>query len=500
MATVKDITTMCREGKVLEAYQLAREEFIESPTNEWAQKSLGWTLYYFIRADVDAADYDNLLIHIDELLSLGKLNVTPDAMILDNVQFKVAEFIKNHVDEADDASPAKLSALFSRLRSFTFEPSKGHSFLLQSILRCNAWDEMADFIEWWGLDNLTEEDFTPFTLPNGKKMMTLAERAYIAYAKALLKTPDDDRINAFLPKLDALMTQHDEMTYPGYFYGKLLLLQGRDGEEALEAIIPFARKKSTEFWVWQLLADVFADDDDKQLACLLRAVHCRTQEAFLGKVRTKLAEAYVRRGLFAQARFQAEAVARAYTSNGWRVPRDVADWFSESWFCEAVPDDVAPLDYMAISDEVLCQGAEKCIAVVTYYDPKLKKAAVVYGQEQRLFQRLDTPVQAGDILHLYYVTDKEGHVKVIHTMKAKLPDGLSYARHIDGSIVRRDGQNFAFLKAKKMYVFVPPTLVASVNLKNGDRIKGIIVTDYNKQKEKWDWVCVGVQTLTAAAA
>lgn len=499
MATVKDITTMCKDGKILEAYELAKENLIAEPDNEWAHKSIGWALYYLIKADVEVGNYSKFLNHFDELRSLSTLNAQADTMVLENVQFKVAEFVKNHLDDSDEASHDKLSAIFARLRSYTFEPSKGHSFLLQCVIKFGAWAEMADFIDWWGLDNLTDDDFTPFTLSDGKKMMTLAERAYIAQAKALLRQPDAARISAFLPKIDALMTQHDEMTYPGYFYGKLLMALGGDADAALRAIIPFARKKSSEFWVWQLLADVFAADDEKQMACLLRAVHCRTQEAFLGKVRTKLAELYVSRGLYAQARFQAEVVARSYATNGWRAPGAVAGWFSEPWFRDAVPDDVAPIDYMTITDQILCEGAEKRIAVVTYYDPKLKKASLVYGQEQRLFQRLIIDVQIGDILRIYYVTDKEGRIKIIHAEKAKLPDGLTYARHLDGYVVRREGQEFAFLKAKKMFVFVPPALVSSLNLKNGDRIKGIVVTDYNKKKETWDWVCVGVCNVFATA-
>ena len=140
---------------------------------------------------------------------------------------------------------------------------------------------MADFFDWWNLDNLTPEDYTPYINQKGQKIMTLAERAFIANSKALLRLNDLGRIEEFLPKLDNLINTHQEMMYPGYFYGKLLLALGSNSDEALKVIIPFARKKITEFWVWQLLSDVFTNDEDKQLACLLRAVHCRTQETWL---------------------------------------------------------------------------------------------------------------------------------------------------------------------------------------------------------------------------
>lgn len=46
---------------------------------------------------------------------------------------------------------------------------------------------MADFFDWWNLDNLTQEDYTSYVNQKGQKMMTLAERAFIANSKALLK-------------------------------------------------------------------------------------------------------------------------------------------------------------------------------------------------------------------------------------------------------------------------------------------------------------------------
>lgn len=130
---------------------------------------------------------------------------------------------------------------------------------------------------------LRQEDYVPFINAKGQKCMTLAERVYIAYSKTLLKKNDLGKIEEFLPKLGELIEAHPEMLYSGYFCGKLLLALGSNDDEALKVVMPFAQKKSTEFWVWQLLSDVFKDDSEKQLACLLRAVHCKTQESFFGE-------------------------------------------------------------------------------------------------------------------------------------------------------------------------------------------------------------------------
>lgn len=237
-------------------------------------------------------------------------------------------------------------------------------------MKFEMWPQMVDFFDWWNLDKLTKEDYTPFVNQKGQKMITVAERAFIANSKALLRLNDTNRIKSFLPKLDALINTHKEMVYPGYFYGKLLLALGSDTENELKVIIPFARKKSTEFWVWQLLSDVFSQDEDKQLACLLRAVHCRTQESFLGKVRTRLASLLIKRSLLDHARYQIDAVAQCYTAQGWRIPHDIEDWMRQPWYSSATPDKCNPIDYQRITDDILCAGSEEYIAVVTFVNEK----------------------------------------------------------------------------------------------------------------------------------
>ena len=493
MANVRDITTMCKAGQVAEAYEIAKADLVAVPTDVWAQRSVGWALYYMIKNDSEGGDYAKLLEHIDELKSLDKLTLNNDSMIFDNVQFQIANFIRNHIQLTDIEASSKLSTFFLKLKDYDFKSSIGHSFLLQSIIKFENWTEIVDFFEWWNLDNLTQEDYTPYINQRGQKMMTLAERAFIANSKALLRLNDLGRIEEFLPKLDNLMNNHKEMMYPGYFYGKLLLALGSDSDEALKVIIPFARKKVTEFWVWQLLSDVVTNNEDKQLACLLRAVHCRTQETFLGKVHIKLASLYIKRGMLNSARYHIDAVTRCYASQGWRLPNEIDCWIHQPWLNSTTPDDKDPLDYMAITDDILCDGAEECVAVVTYVDQNSRKSFIIYGKEKRTVQKLRFKVHVGRALKLHYTTDSEGRMKVISSTTVQLPSSLDYAKYVEGSIDKRDDKEFAFLKSGSIRCFVSPNIVKKYGLKNGDNVKSLIVYDYDKKKESWNWVCVNIK-------
>lgn len=493
MANVKDITTMCKQGQVQEAYDLAKADLVAMPTDVWKQRAVGWALYYMIKADSEVGDYAKLLNHIDELKSLDLLTVANDSMIFDNVQFQIANFIRTRILLTDIEASSKLSTFFSKLKDYEFKPSRGHSFLLQTILKFENWPEIADFFDWWNLDNLTQEDYTPYINQKGQKMMTLAERAFIANSKALLRLNDLGRIEEFLPKLDNLMNNHQEMMYPGYFYGKLLLALGSNGDEALKVIIPFARKKATEFWVWQLLSDIFTNDEEKQLACLLRAVHCRTQEAFLGKVHIKLATLYIKRGLLNYARFHIDSVTRCYASQGWRLPNEIDCWIHQPWINSTTPDCKDPIDYMTITDAILCDGAEESIAVVTYVEQNTHKAFIIYGKEKRTVQKFRFKVNVGKTLRLHYITDSEGRMKVLSSTIVHLPSDLDYAKFVEGNIDKRDDKDFAFLKSGSINCFVSPNIVKKYDLKNGDKVKSLVVYDYNKKKEAWNWVCVNVK-------
>ena len=112
---------MCKAGQVQEAYELAKADLeLQQP---WAQRSVGWVLYYLIKGDADTGNYQSLVSHLDELSALDQLTIPEDNMIFENVLFKVAGFVKSHVSPTGIDSPARLSTLFGKLRKYDFEPS-----------------------------------------------------------------------------------------------------------------------------------------------------------------------------------------------------------------------------------------------------------------------------------------------------------------------------------------------------------------------------------------
>lgn len=493
MPEIREVTSMCKNGKVSEAYTLARADLEDMPNYPWVQREVGWVLYYMIKNDMENGDASALLCHLDELKALNLLTMDSDSMIFDNVQFKVAEYIRKHLLVNDAGSMQLLSALFSKIKDYKFQASKAHSLLLQSCLKYEAWSEFPDFIDWWNLDNLTQDDYTPYVNGNGQKMMTTAERVHIAYAKSLLRSQDTERITSFLLRLETLINDHPEMMYPGYFYGKLLLATGSNVEEALKAVIPFARKKVSEFWVWQLLSEVYFQKPEKQIACLLRAVHCRTQETFLGKVRIKLASLYIQRNEYARAKYHIDAVVRCYVSQGWRLPYEIECWSHQQWINEISADATESVDYKRITDDILCEGTDECVAVVSYVDPNTHKSFLIYGMKQKMCAKLKIRVNTGDVLKLRYTKDVDGRIQVMKADSLVLPDHLPFAKNVDCEVERKPDKDFAFVKYRDKRAFVSPNLVSRCSLQDGDKCKCVVVYDHDKKKDVWNWVCVKVK-------
>lgn len=495
MANVRDIISLCKAGNLKEAYQTANNDLRFDFNNVWAQREMGWVLYYLIKNATEKSDFNGLINSLDRFKYLNLLNGENDAIIYNNVLFVLGRFLKDSIPvNALDAN-YKLSLLFNNLKIFDFKPSESYSFLLDRFLKFKTWNDFADFIDWWNLDKLREDDFVAFTTKDGNKIMCLAERAYNSKAKALLKLNDIERIKDFLPKLNDLICSHSEMLFPSYFYGKLLLALNSNKDEIISIIRPFAQKKSADFWIWQLFSEIYKNDANMQLACLLRAVNCKTQENFIGKVRINLASLYMQFQDFGRAKFHIDSVFNCYNKNGWKLPPEIYSWIQQPFIMSAIADSTAPIDFMALTNSALYGETKECIAVVTYVDTKNQKFFLVYGHQLKMVQKLKVKfkVNIGSVLRIKYFIDSNNRPKIFNTMKCSLHSDLPYAKKVEGVVQQySNNKSFAFLKTNSLKCYISPNIMQKYNLNNNDNVRALIVYEYDKKKDSWNWICVKI--------
>ena len=244
--------------------------------------------------------------------------------------------------------------------------------------------------------------------------------------------------------------------------------------------------------MWQLLSDVFSHDQEKQLACLVRAVNCRTPENFLGKVRIKLAAFYIQRNQLDYAKYQIDKVTKCYLNNGWRLPYEVECWIHQPWIRNVEAKDGSPIDYMTITDGILCEGTEEATAIVTYIDQNTHKSTLIYGRKKSTKLKMRMKVKVGDVLAINYITESEDMVKILSARKNNLPTDLDYAKMVEGTVNKRADKPFAFLRTGNGMIFISPNIVNKYHIQDGESVRSLAVYDFNRKRESWDWTCVTV--------
>lgn len=485
---------MCKSGHVLDAYNTAKTDYDSFPQDIWAHREMGWALYYMLKTDIEHKKHSDFLNHFEELVGLNLLTIKDDSLIFNSVIWKIAEFVKDISENSMD----DMDKLFSLLDKYTFAPSNGYSYLLKSCLHLRQWEHFADFIEWWNLDNLLPEDFQPFKIEKGEKILSLAERAYLAYSKALLRKNDKDKILAFLPKIEKLIDNHPDMMYPGYYCGKLMLATGTFTEDALHIVMPFVRKKQSEFWIWQLLSEIYYKDSDICLACLLRAVHSKIQETFLVKVRKKLVNVYFSRNDYARAKYHIDIIIKSCVQQGWNLPYEVQNWLREPWLQKIESDDSDGVDYKHITDKILLYGTNENVAVVTYVDFANKRVTLVYGEKKCVsvkFQKLNCKIFEGLLLKMHWLPIQNDKINIVGFEEVNLKEFVNnaYIKRMRGTVLKLKGKQFAFIEGKGIKYFIPPMIVEKSNLSGGEVATATVVYNFNKKKGEWAWSCVSVK-------
>ena len=237
------------------------------------------------------------------------------------------------------------------------EASIGRSRLLQASLKFKE-QLPADWWSWWNLDLLRPEDFEkecfiPADTGKAIRMPALAESAYGAYAKGLLKrlavgasnVADANGIataaradtEALLPRLEALATAHPDYGWLGYYRAKLLVALGNTAA-ALPTLLPLVRQESNEYWAWQLLAETLRPTDATEaLACYFRVPQCSADEIYLGRLRETLASMLYEAGHFGAAQEQLRRLMQTKQAEDKNLPYAARQLTEQPWFVQTHP-------------------------------------------------------------------------------------------------------------------------------------------------------------------
>lgn len=504
----KKITDLRKNGQLNEALEMVEQELRNNPDDIWCKRAAAWVYYDFVKKSVVDKDYDALKSNLVKIKDLGIGQ--DDKMVFDQVAWQIGKYLFS-VDLNDVPGERKeelkgdngaINALdlveklhesgeeiFVIIANYHFtRPSDSYSFLMKSYLKFFGKAENNSFLsfaDWWGLDNFTSDDYTRRKTTDGKSYLSLAEQVYITYAKIILKgkKPDEEaieldheKINDFIKRLNDVIISQPGWEYAIYYKSKLLLAIG-NRNDARETLIPFARKKKSEFWAWDLLSDTFEEEDENRLACLCKSASCDADPKMKRNVMGKLAETLKKQDydditISGLSRFKEENKGKK------DLQILVKSEKYKKWIMQA--------------EDILFEDIAVELAVVEFVNTNKKILNFVVSKEKAGFFKYDRfleKVKPGDVLKVRLEGSGINRRYNPYTVENtdEYPDEDVY-KEFEGEVRKRDDQPFGFLED----VFIDPGMIRNNYISDGDILKVVAIISYNKKKDSWGWKAIRV--------
>jgi hypothetical protein len=492
------IKELRKAGKLDEALLMANQALETEPENIWNKRAAAWIYYDYLKKSVQTESFDAFK---ENLIKIKDLQLSEDErMVFDNCAWQIGSLVFS-LKKSETVDYGKINELFEIFRGFNFsKPSEAYSFLYKAFHKdYQNWPSYLEFADWWNFDNLRSEDFIREEF-KGKKMMATAELAYIAYSKKLLegepldsfghqRVLNKEKIQLFLPKLGSLIEKHPDYQYPPYFKAKLLLALGTD-ENVLSAFLPFAKQKRNDFWVWELMAEIFSDNKELQLACYCKALSLKTPEEFLVKLRQTFSQLLIDQRLYNEAKTEIQKVIATRDKHGWNIPQQIVQWTEKAWYSSAVSNN-DNFDFYSShikqAEEILFQDIPEELIVVEFVNENKSMLSFVKDKQKIGFFNyagfLSKP-KIGDLLMVRFNGEgKDGFYKIL---TAKINDTNvthNALKYFEGKIKVISPQNFGFIED----IFIEPKLIEKNNITDGQTLKGKAILSFNKKKKVWGW-------------
>lgn len=491
----KEIKELRQAGRLEEAYAMAKAELDADSSNIWAKRNLSWVLY--AQLDEHASNLDAFLTKINEVKELDL--PASEEMFFDNISVVISKSARVITHEAT-LDINKIHRLFDSIKELSLKRNSKWFVVLFNAMHkgMKESNRYIEFADWWDFKNFRPEDFQKEKMPNGKEVMAIAEQAYIAYVKHLLPKQtqqgeiifNKEKAEAFLPILSQIVEDNPQFQYPAYFNAKLLLALGSK-DNVLESLLPFAKKKRNDFWVWEILAEAFSSDPDKVFACYCKALSCKSPDEMLVSLRQKMARLLIARKLYNEARTEIDLLVHARTKHGFKIPAEVSNWQAMDWYKLAVPSKSNFGFYKAYAptaESLLFSDVPEESVIVEFVNADKKIVNFIASEIKFGFFKYDrffSDVKVGDTLKVRFQGGSNEGMHQLYTAIKVNDDAFKtqFIKELTGVIRIPTGKTFAFLDD----VFIHPSLVTKYKLIDGKQFTGKAIKSYNQEKKQWGW-------------
>lgn len=482
-----DVFDLRDEGNLEKALQKGRECFEANPTDIWAKRALGWTLYDLIKQKLEEGDLgkarefieefdeleipedDDELIH-EKMDQLRHQTTSPalreakeasrseeykkavrlfrearnQTSVDDNFRTQNGWALRNHIRELvrkDQPPIGLLDRLFREFASVRPPHSQKlyDAILYDAVKIAENWRSYNDFLSWWNVDNLRPEHLQPDRTQGGN-YPGLAYKAARAGAKRAMKDQDDESAEWLLQLLKRLLGRcaEENEVWVHYDIGRVANLIDEEAT-AREHLAQVVREKYTESWAWGHFAGSFSETEDRK-AALCAALDGAANDSFVLSIREELADILVSEESYSEAKREVLNIIEVREAEGYDLPERVEQWRNSDWIEEAeAPKSNQPL-YEAHADrarELVLDDIPWIDGVVTGHQEESEKgpARTFIGVQMEGGALTDIPVR-----------DKN------HSLLGSLEDGTPVAVRADKSsrtvfdVEKREGSAWDLLE------------------------------------------------------
>lgn len=375
------------------------------------------------------------------------------------------------------------------------KPSILHSLILVEAIKVAQNTPLQfcirDFIRFWGLENLREEDWEQYQTKEGNILPSSVEKLIGVYAKEL-KTDRVESSEDFSQLVDKALVKYPKSQNMPYFKAAVLISQGKV-QDALTYYKTLILQSPSKFYLWNQTAELIEDIDTK-IGLLCKALTCGADDEFLGGVRLRLASLLYQKGKSKNAKHELEKYRETYQNKGWNLKPEFWQIYNQlSSVGKAIDNNMIYSEYSVKADEFIYSSLSTIVA-----------AKVAETQSEDLNhpgRKITTWIlrTANDTIRLRKPTkfqlNKRTHNGAIFDMKLK--DGrivwikvhtgslsVSWLKEISGEVLLRTDRN------GKKYAIVSGSYVGENllrGIKNGQRIKFLSI-----QQKDGRWSAISI--------
>lgn len=511
-----------RAGKLQEAFDKVAPYIQQNKNDKKANLTFGWIMYDYLKAsEKDSANYTNNLKILNDLVQFdfkrnnNKYVTTLLKSFLWSIRRVVmqGELPANRIFEQFKRfvgnSPSFIEKRMRSVSTNNHDASPSRLLIkdLLSKLNDNNYFSLIDMIgfDWFDvLDYATSS----FTVKNGEtiKMRPLAEKMLNYHSKKLINSDEHiatrDRIIAFLPKLTSVINRHDEYEWLPYYRIRLLIKLG-DSEQAFSEVTEFARDKSRDFWVWDLISDLV--DADERFNCLCAGLLCKTKPEMIVRLQEKSIPYLLGREMYEEAKHILDKLIETRTNKGWNISPELQSMKRSNWYIDikAAPNIYSLQPFADEAKKILYQTLPFTDAFITYINEEKGVINFMFmvgnSTKEGYFYKDSIDKDFGWKIHspikIRMIADKK-RLNLFHVFtveKGNEEFATNFVKKFSGTFEKVKG--FGFIRDSIAEIFVNPTLVKEKKMQPFSKVTGSIVKKWDKKKNNWGWQITSIDKV-----